>query len=176
MSAARPLVQPPLIRLATEEDLGKVHAMIVGLAKATGLREKVTSKPEDFRRFGSRGQPAFQALIAELNGEPVGLSLFFYSFSSWRGELGVYVQDLYVSEKMRGTGLGRRLIAETARLAKKRGVTYLRLSVGKANTAAQAFYRTIGLSLSDDECIYQAIGPAFEKLTQKDETKKPGAR
>lgn len=150
--------------------------MIVGLAKATGLREKVTSKPEDFRRFGSRGQPAFQALIAELDGEAVGLSLFFYSFSSWRGELGVYVQDLYVSDRMRGTGLGRRLIGETARLARKRGATYLRLSVGRANTAAQAFYRTIGLAPSEDECIYQAIGPAFEKLTQKSETTKQGAQ
>lgn len=141
--------------------------MIVALAKATGLREKVTSKPGDFRRFGSRGQPAFQALIAELGGEAVGLSLFFYSFSSWRGELGVYVQDLYVSNDVRGTGLGRRLIRETARLAAKRGVTYLRLSVARGNTAAQAFYRSIGLSLSDDECIYQAIGADFEQLTRK---------
>lgn len=176
MSATRPLPQLPQIRLATEDDVGKLHAMIVGLAKATGLREKVTSKPEDFRRFGSRGQPAFQALIAELDGEPVGLSLFFYSFSSWRGELGVYVQDLYVSGKVRGTGLGRRLIGETARLSKKRGATYLRLSVGKSNAAAQAFYRSIGLSLSDDECIYQAIGPAFEQLTQKYDRKETGAK
>jgi GNAT superfamily N-acetyltransferase len=170
LSYARPLEQLPTLRLATEDDVGKLHAMIVALAKATGLREKVTSRPEDFRRFGSRGQPAFQALIAELHGEPVGLSLFFYSFSSWRGELGVYVQDLFVSDKVRGTGLGRRLIAETARLAKKRGVTWLRLSVGKNNTAAQAFYRTIGLSLSDDECIYQAVGLEFEKLTVKHDT------
>lgn len=169
MSSTRPLLQAPTIRLATEEDLGKVHAMIIGLAKATGRREKVTSKPEDFRRFGSRGQPAFQALIAELAGEPVGLSLFFYSFSSWRGELGVYVQDLYVSERVRGTGLGRKLLAETARLAKKRGATYLRLSVGKDNAAAQAFYRSIGLSASEEECIFQAIGPAFEALTSKRE-------
>jgi len=176
LSATQPLPQIPQIRLATEEDVGKLHAMVVGLAKATGLREKVTSKPEDFRRFGSRGQPAFQALIAELDGEPVGLSLFFYSFSSWRGELGVYVQDLYVSEKLRGSGLGRRLIAETARHARKRGATYLRLSVGKANTAAQAFYRSIGLALSEDECIYQAIGAAFEQLTGKNERKQTGTK
>ena len=55
------------------------------------------------------------------------------------------------------------------RLAKKRGATYLRLSVGRNNTAAQAFYRSIGLSASEEECIYQAIGPAFENLTQKRE-------
>jgi ribosomal protein S18 acetylase RimI-like enzyme len=176
LSAIRPWSQAPQIRLATEADVGKLHAMIIELAKATGLREKVTSKPEDFHRYGSRGQPAFQALIAEQGGEPVGMSLFFYSFSSWRGELGVYVQDLYVSGKVRGTGLGRRLIGETARLAKKRGATYLRLSVGKANTAAQAFYRSVGLALSDDECIYQALGPAFEQLMPKDVKKETGAR
>ncbi len=176
MSAVAPIDAHPRIRLATEQDVDKLHAMIVSLAKATGLREKVTSRPEDFRRFGSRGQPAFQALIAELGTEAIGLSLFFYSFSSWRGELGVYVQDLFVDSRARGTGLGRRLIIETARLAKKRGATYLRLSVASDNSAAQAFYRSIGLSMSADECIYQAIGPAFENLTIRSTTGQPGAK
>ncbi|MEX2125301.1 MAG: GNAT family N-acetyltransferase [Woeseia sp.] len=155
-----------VIRLATAQDAERIHALIVGLAKATGLRQKVTSKPENFLRHGSGEQPAFQALIAERAGAPLGLSLFFYSFSSWRGEVGVYVQDLFVADETRGSGLGRRLIAETVRLAKARGATWLRLSVGKANTASQEFYRAIGLSESDDECIYQAVGPAFERLAR----------
>jgi ribosomal protein S18 acetylase RimI-like enzyme len=173
LSAVKPIPEPARIRLATEQDVDKLHAMILALAKATGLREKVTSRPEDFRRFGSRGQPAFQALIAEQGTEAVGLALFFYSFSSWRGELGVYVQDLFVSDTVRGTGLGRRLVIETARLAKKRGATYLRLSVAKENVAAQKFYRGIGLSLSADECIYQAMGAAFDKLTIRPDRGKP---
>lgn len=153
------------VRPATANDAATIHALIVDLAKATGLDEKVTSTPENFSRHGSGERPAFQALIAECEEQALGLCLFFYSFSSWRGELGVYVQDLFVSDAARGSGLGRRLISETARLAKERGATYLRLSVAKENTAAQKFYRTIGMSESQDECIYQAAGAAFERLS-----------
>jgi len=152
------------IRLAAEEDAVRIHALIVDLAKATELREKVTSRPESFLRYGFGERPAFQAVIAEREGRALGLCLFFYSFSSWRGELGVYVQDLFVAEESRGSGLGRRLIGETVGLARGRGATYLRLSVARTNTAAQEFYQKIGLSRSDDEYIYQAIGPAFDDL------------
>jgi ribosomal protein S18 acetylase RimI-like enzyme len=152
------------VRLATEDDAATIHALIVDLARATGLREKVTSKPEHFGRHGAGDRPAFPAFIAEREGKALGLCLFFYSFSSWRGELGVYVQDLFVADAARGSGLGRRLIRDTVRLAKQRGATYLRLSVAKENTAAQKFYRSIGFGESEDECIYQASGDAFERL------------
>ena len=152
------------VRLATEQDAATIHALIVDLARATGLREKVTSKPQHFSRHGAGERPAFQALIAERAGQALGLCLFFYSFSSWRGELGIYVQDLFVSDAARGSGLGRRLMRETARLGKQRGATYLRLSVAKENTAAQEFYRTIGMTEAADECIYQVAGTAFRQL------------
>lgn len=152
------------IRLANAEDAARIHALIVALARATGRREKVTSRPENFLRHGSGERPAFQAYIAERGTLPLGLCLFFYTFSSWRGDLGVYVQDLYVSDEARGCGLGRRLITETARLAKARGATHLRLAVARENTAAQKFYLAIGMSEVEDECTYQAAGSAFERL------------
>lgn len=152
------------IRLATADDAASIHSMIVELAKATGQRQQVTSKPEHFRRHGAGARPAFEAYVAERAGRTLGLCLFFYSFSSWRGELGVYVQDLYVCDEARGCGLGRRLIAETVRHGKDRGATYLRLSVASENTAAQEFYRSIGMSGSEGERIYQAAGPEFERL------------
>jgi len=161
------LQQPDIdVRLATERDAATIHSLIVELGRATGLRQKVTSKPEHFLRHGSGDRPAFQAFLAECDGKALGLCLFFYSFSSWRGELGVYVQDLFVSDDARGSGLGRRLITETARLAKGRGATYLRLSVARENMAAQKFYRSIGMSEAEDECVYQAAGAAFERLTR----------
>jgi ribosomal protein S18 acetylase RimI-like enzyme len=152
------------IRLATADDASGIHGMIVELARATGLRQEVTSKPEHFLRHGAGERPAFEAYVAERDGKALGLCLFFYSFSSWRGELGVYVQDLYVSDEARGTGLGRRLIAETVRHATERGATYLRLSVARENAAAQQFYSRIGMSESGEECIYQATGPDFRRL------------
>jgi ribosomal protein S18 acetylase RimI-like enzyme len=164
---AKRTAQPDItVRLAAEGDSATLHALIVELAKATGHRQKVTSKPEHFQRHGSGDRPAFQALIAERAGKPMGLCLFFYSFSSWRGEIGVYVQDLFVADEARGSGLGRRLIAECAKLARKRGASYLRLSVARANADAQAFYRNIGMTEAEDECIYQAAGTTFERLAR----------
>src|SRR5690606_36060242 len=162
---ARPQDQAGItVRLATEQDASTIYALIVDLARATGLREKVTSKPEHFARHGAGARPAFQAFIAEREGQALGLCLFFSGFSSWRGELGVYVRALFVSDAARGSGLGRRLIGETARRATQRGATYLRLSVARENTAAQQFYRTIGMMEAEDECIYQVAGAAFEQL------------
>ena len=80
-----------------------------------------------------------------LDGDIVGMSLFFYNFSTWRGEPGVYVQDMVVSERARGLGLGRRLLLETARHASRHGATHLRLSVDQDNAAAIGFYRSLGL-------------------------------
>lgn len=141
-----------------------MHALLMELARATSLGEKIKSTPDDLRRLGFRDKPAFHALLAEQAGNPVGLSLFFYNFSSWRGALGVYVQDLYVADAVRGSGLGRKLIAETVKLGKTQGATHLRLSVDRSNTEAQDFYRKLGLKRSDREWIFQATGRAFEQL------------
>lgn len=164
MSAAPEPSSDIVIRAATADDAASLHRLLTGLAQATGLTEKMSGSPDDLRRLGFRDKPAFQALIAERDGKPVGLSLFFYNFSSWRGELGVYVQDLYVADEARGAGLGRKLIAETARVGKTQGATHLRLSVDRANERAQQFYRRLGLAPSDRELIFQATGEAFERL------------
>jgi ribosomal protein S18 acetylase RimI-like enzyme len=169
LSAARASAATIAIRAATADDAESLHAMLLDLARATGLREKIRSKPDDLRRLGFRERPAFQALIAERDGgRPVGLSLFFYNFSSWRGELGVYVQDLYVADDARGTGLGRRLVEETVRQGRQQGATHLRLSVDRGNESAQRFYRKLGLKLSGSEQIFQATGAAFERLAGKE--------
>ena len=148
------------IRLATEEDASVLHAMIVELAAATRRGGKVTSSAESFRRHAA----LFDALLAERGGRPLGFCLFFTSFSSWRGEPGVYVQDLYVAEEARDSGLGRQLVAATARHACERGARYLRLSVARDNQAARDFYARVGLTHAADECIYQAADADFERL------------
>jgi GNAT superfamily N-acetyltransferase len=159
-----------VIRAATPDDAESLHALLLGLARATGLKEKIRSKPDDFRRLGFRDKPAFQALIAERGGKPVGLCLYFFNFSSWRGEMGIYVQDLYVADEARSAGLGRRLLAETVRLGRAQGATHLRLSVDRANVRAHRFYRRLGLKAQEHELIFQVTGAAFERLAGGKET------
>lgn len=141
------------LRQATGADAGTIHGLIVELAEATGLAHKVSSTPEDFRSTGGSREPAFEALLAEQDGKAVGMALYFFTFSSWRGERGLYLQDLVVSERARGRGLGRRLMAATAQQALAKGATHLRLSVDIDNTSAMRFYRSCGLAECTDERI-----------------------
>ncbi len=154
------------IRRAIEADAGTIHALVIELAAAIGVAGKVASRSEDIREQGFGSDPAFEALIAESDGVPVGLCLFFESFSSWDGRRGVYVQDIYISEAARGLGLGRRLLAEAAAISRARGGSYLRLSVEAENDRAQVFYKRVGLAWSKNERIYQVRGDDFVALAR----------
>jgi ribosomal protein S18 acetylase RimI-like enzyme len=154
------------IRHAVASDAAGIHELVVELARASGQQRKIRSRPEHFLKYGFGAHPAFNALVAEAPTGLIGLSLYFYNFSSWRGELGVYVQDLVVVDSARGSGLGRKLMAATARDAARHGATHLRLSVERSNDAAIRFYHQVGLRASTDECIYQADGNAFRALAE----------
>jgi GNAT superfamily N-acetyltransferase len=160
------LDNPIEIRPAEASDVDDIHALIVHLAESTGHAGKITSTPADFLRSGFSEPVAYQALIAEHLDQVIGLALFFYTFSSWRGEPGVYVQDLVVAEQARGSGLGRRLIEATARVALGKGATHLRLSVAADNDIAVRFYDHLGLVASDGERIFEADGLAFARLAE----------
>jgi len=155
-----------VIRPATEQDVTAIHGLLAQLADATGLAGKFHSSEDDLHRFGFSPRPMFDALLAEQDGAVVGLCLFFYTFSSWRGTAGVYVQDLVVDRDARTTGVGRQLLAETARHARGRGVTHLRLSVQNDNDAAIQFYERCGLVHASDEFIFEADGDAFDRLAE----------
>ncbi len=150
-----------VIRLATVEDVESIHRMVVAIAAATGGAGKVRSSAADLAEHGFGLQPAFTALLAEIDGLPCGLSLFFPSFSTWRGRIGVYIQDFYVGPEVRGHGVADALLAATAAHAAANGGTYVRLSVAADNHRAQRFYARAGMVHSDDEHIYVLDGAAF---------------
>ena len=68
-------------------------------------------------------------------GKPVGFTLFFPRYSTWQGRHGIYVEDIFVDESTRGTGIGRKIIAAVAKIAKARGASRIDLSVLKWNPA-----------------------------------------
>lgn len=153
-----------VIREATEKDAAAIHAMVVALARHIGKAEFVTSSVDSIRSKGFGAKPAFEALIADRGGEAVGLALFFYEFSTWRGQRGVFVQDLYVAEGMRGTGLGRRLLAELGARGMKGGADYIKLSVDSMNRSAAAFYERLGFEERKSERIFVLADGAFKSL------------
>ena len=152
------------IRFATVDDAETIHRAMIGIATIMGEREKVVSTPDDIRRFGFGEKPAFEALLAESDGVPAGVCVFFPSFSTYKGRPGVYVQDIFVDEQFRGLGVGVKLLQRLAALTRERGGCYIRLSVDTQNFKAQAFYTRVGLAHSDTEQIHAAYDVAFSAL------------
>ena len=151
-------------RHATAQDGTIIHSLISELAATLGLTEKHQSSPQDFVDGLSETPPAFRAVIAEQGGDPVGICLYFTSFSTWRGTKGVYVQDLYVRESLRGNGLGRQLLERAATPSRATGAGYLRLGVDADNTSSQTFYEKMGMHWADEDRIYVIDGDAFQKF------------
>lgn len=159
--------QTIVLRRAKADDAEAIHAMILALAEVTRDGHRVTGRVRDIRRYGFGPEALFDCLIAERADAPVGLCLYFYSFSTWLGEPGVYVQDLFVSETERGTGLGRRLLQAVAAEGRARNATHLRLTVDANNRQAKLFYAAVGMTCREQEETYHIGGEAFARLAER---------
>ena len=157
------------IRPATVDDAGLIHAMVLGIAEHTDSVADVASSVDDIARYGFGADPAFAVLIAEDDQRvAIGMSLYFRSFSTWRGRPGGYIQDFFVAPQARGTATARQLLAATAARVHAAGGTYLRLSVEAANELAQRFYRN-GMVWSSDERLFKLDGEPFRQLAGEGE-------
>ena len=157
-----------VLRKAHRGDVDAIHSMILGIGAATNQTDRISSDPIDFLRHGFGPTPLFEAVIAERDDRPVGLCLYFFTFSTWLGEPGIYVQDLFVDSAERGSGLGRRLLVDVARRGAERKATHLRLSVDTDNVAARAFYERLGMEHRDTEETMHLGGAAYTQLTEAD--------
>ena len=153
----------PTIRRAEPEDAGTILAMIRKLAVFENAEHHVKATEKDLLRDGWCDDPKFEALIAELEGEPVGFALFFTNYSTWEGCPGLYVEDLYVDPAARGRGVGRLLIAEVARIVVARGYRRLDLAVLHWNPA-RAFYASLGVEHLEEWLPYRATGASLQRL------------
>jgi len=142
------------IRLANADDADAIHQLLCELERALGASDSVRRSSTDILRHGFGKMPLFRALIATQNGQDVGLALFFPEFSTWKGQPGVYVQDLYVARELRGSGLGRKLMQAVYDVAQEWGACYCKLSVYGDNDAAMKFYRRLGFRHSKAENVF----------------------
>jgi GNAT superfamily N-acetyltransferase len=108
--------------------------------------------------------PALFAHVADLDGEVVGGALWFLNFSTWDGVHGIYLEDLYVRPKARGSGLGKALLAALAQECRERGYTRLQWWVLNWNAPAIGFYHSIGAKPMDEWTVFRVTGDDLEKL------------
>ena len=130
------------LRPAVENDVPALRVMLQKLAEHDGASYPVA--PEAALRAGGFGaRPLYRAVIAEDDGGPLGVAVFYPDFSTHRGEPGVYIQDIWVEPAARGRGRGRKLLAEAMRL-QDWGAKYIALGVSPENMTAHGFYERLG--------------------------------
>jgi GNAT superfamily N-acetyltransferase len=156
------------IRFAAAEDAGLLLQMIRELAAYEKLTEQVTASEEDLRRYGFGPERRFEALIASRDGEPVGYALFLPDFSTFSGRPGLFLEDLYVRESARGSGVGRRLIARLAAIALERGCPALHFNVLTWNPA-RGFYRRLGFAAREEWQPWGTADEIVRRLAREDQ-------
>ncbi len=102
--------------------------------------------------------------IAEFEGEPAGFALWFYSFSTFRGRHGIWLEDLFVEPAFRGHGIGKMLLQRLAQRCRDEGLTRLEWWVLDWNAPSIAFYRGIGAEPMEEWTRFRLTGAALEAL------------
>lgn len=152
------------IREARAGDAALVFGFIVELAEYEKLGQEVRATESDVAALLFQDAPRAYALIAEWNGAPCGFALYFYSFSTFRGRHGIYLEDLFVRESHRGKGVGKALLAHLARLARENDCARLEWQVLDWNTQSIAFYESLGARPIDGWTVFRLTDGALDKL------------
>lgn len=105
--------------------------------------------------------PVAHALLAELEGVTVGAAIYFFTFSTWTGRAGLFLEDLFVTAEHRRQGVGQALFRQVAREALARGCARFEWSVLDWNAPAINFYRRTGAQAMDEWTTFRLSGHAL---------------
>jgi GNAT superfamily N-acetyltransferase len=138
-----------LIRKGTKQDMPAVHALISELALYEKAPEEVTNTVEDMIRDGFGESPAFHCLVAEVEANVVGMAIYFIKYSTWKGK-GIYLDDIVVTESMRGKKIGEQLFNRLIQESISLGAKQLHWQVLNWNLPAINFYKKYPSSFDDE--------------------------
>lgn len=152
------------IREAVREDAPLILKLIRDLAEYERLSHEAVATEADIVRelFGSK--PKVFCDIAEWNGRPAGFALWFYTFSTFLGRHGIWLEDLFVEPRMRGHGIGKALLRNLARRCARENLGRLEWAVLDWNQPSIDFYRSQGAVFMDDWRRCRVTGEALNRL------------
>lgn len=148
-----------MIRDATPADSADLLRLIRGLAEYEREPTAVETTEEDLHRALFGEHPTVFALVAEDSGSPVGMALYFHTFSTWTGRPTLYLEDLFVEPAHRGRGWGQALLQGLAERAVGSGCARMEWSVLDWNEPAIGFYRAFGAVPMREWTVYRLSGP-----------------
>ncbi len=151
------------MRKAKETDVNIIFDFIMELAIYEKLEHEVVATKEILLETLFKENKA-DVLIAEYNGKPVGMALYFYTYSTFLGRIGIYLEDLYVREEYRGKGIGKGLIKELAKICCQNGYGRLEWSVLDWNKPSIEFYESLGAKAQSEWIKYRIDGEILKDL------------
>ena len=150
---------------AAPENIPQIIALMREFAEYENLLEFFETTEERLATalFGD-GKVA-DAIVAFDGETPIAYAIFFPNFATFRGQRGIYLEDIFITKKARGRGLGEMMLKHIARTAKARGFERLDFQVLQWNTPAIEFYEHLGAHRDDEERHFKFTDEAFQKLT-----------
>jgi GNAT superfamily N-acetyltransferase len=155
-----------IIRRARPGEAGLVLSLVRELAEYEKLLHEVEATEAMIAVALFAGNPRLFCDIAEWNGEPAGLAVWFINFSTFSGRSGIYLEDLFVRPGQRGKGIGKALLAHLAKQCVANGWSRLQWSVLNWNNPSIEFYKSLGAVLMDEWTVCRIGGPALTALAQ----------
>lgn len=154
------------IRSARPDEAGLVLSFIKELAEYEELSHQVEATEADIAASLFGPNPRAFCDIAEWEGEPVGFAVWFYTYSTFLGRHGIWLEDLYVRPGQRGRGIGKALIAGLAKRCVAEGLPRLAWWVLNWNEPSRVFYRAIGAKAQDEWTVKRLDGEALAQLAR----------
>lgn len=149
------------IRSANEADIPLILELIKELAVYEKLAADAKATPEQMKSALFGPTRYAEVLIGSINGIPEGFALFFHNFSTFLGQPGLYLEDLFVRDTARGQGLGKALLKQLAAIALERGCGRMEWSVLNWNTPAIKVYESIGAKPQSEWSVYRLTGDSL---------------
>jgi len=152
------------IRPATAADVPIILELIRALATYERAPNDVTATEDGLSKVLFGEKPAAEVLLAFENETAVGFAVFFHNFSTWLGQPGLYLEDLFVRPEDRGKGYGRALLIHLAKIARDRGCGRMEWAVLDWNEPAIQFYHKLGAKPMGEWTVFRLTRDGIAKL------------
>jgi GNAT superfamily N-acetyltransferase len=156
-----------VVRDAVRADARLIVKFIEDLADYEKLRHEAVATAADIERELFGASPKVFCQIAEWDGRPAGIALWFYTFSTFLGRHGIWLEDLFVEPAMRGHGIGKGLLVDLAKRCVRENLGRLEWAVLDWNEPSIEFYRSQGAVFMDDWRRCRVTGEALNTLGAK---------
>ena len=145
-------------------EIPKLLELIRELARFERLEHEVATTEELLHQSLFGPQPAAGGLLARCDGEVVGYAIYYFTYSSFVGRAGIWLEDVYVRPQFRKRGLGRRLIEAVARIGADRGCGRFEWLALNWNEGALKFYRGLGATVMNEWVLLRIGRAGLERL------------